>query len=638
MMAQVAAMALSVAAGALPYYGMVPKDFGANLEFRREMILMCGSDKKAAAEVRTMCERDLLFYVNTFCWTYDPRSSVKVTPFITYDFQDDAMMQIADCIEVGEDFAMPKSRDMGASWMGLTVFEHFWHFRDDMSFLLVSRNEDYVDKKGNPKALFWKIDFLHEHQPRWLLPEGRWLGWDDPNRKLLHLRNSDTGSVIDGESTTGDAGRGDRRTAMFIDEHAAFELNDGFRVLRATRDTTKCRGFNSTPQGANNGFYEVVHSTAARLIRLHWSKHPEKNKGLYSADSGKVVRHDDYRGLVKVRKKGEKEIRTVMYPDDYPFVLDGKLRSPWYDNECARCVNDAEIAQELDIDFIGSDHQFFDNETIELLRKKYAREPMLVGFLEYDPETLEPRRFREDSRGNISLWVTLNGDGGVGDDRRFVIGSDISAGTGASNSVSCVVDKATGEKVGVLRSPNLSPTAFADLTVALAKFFNRSYMIWDASGPTGKTFTMRVISDGYGNVYYRKQDKKIGQQMTDEPGYYLNPTARDYVLCEYREALGNHKYINRSDAGLKECLQFIRLKDGTVEHSAAANANDPSGARAAHGDEVIADAMASLALAENTVVSRGTEPEIPENCLAARMRRKAEEEASRKRDSLGEGW
>lgn len=262
-----------------PHFSAVPRDIDANLRFRSEILRMAGADKSVAAQVKQMCAEDMLFYVNTFCWTYDPRTKEKVTPFITYDFQNQAMADISDCVNSGHDFAMPKSRDMGASWMGLTVFEWFWHFKLDNSFLLISRNEDYVDKRGNPKSLFWKIDFLHENQPRWLLPSGRWLGWQDPHRKLLHLGNADTRSVIDGESTTGDAGRGDRRTAMFIDEHAAFDVNDGFRVLRATRDTTKCRGFNSTPQGSANGFYEVVHNTAARHIRLHWSVHPEKTRG-----------------------------------------------------------------------------------------------------------------------------------------------------------------------------------------------------------------------------------------------------------------------------------------------------------------------------------------------------------------------
>jgi hypothetical protein len=638
MMAALAATVLTLGSMQARHYSMVPKDESANLRFRREMLYMAGTDKAAAAQIKQLCAEDLLFYVNTFCWTYDPRSKVSVTPFNTYAFQDEAMMSLADCIDTGEDVAMPKSRDMGASWMGLSVFEWKWHFQPSLSFLLISRNEDYVDKMGNPKSLFWKIDFIHENQPQWLLPSGRWLGWKDPARKLLHLGNTDNGSVIDGESTTGDAGRGDRRTAMFIDEHGAFELNDGFRVLRATRDTTKCRIFNSTPQGANNGFYEVVNNTSAHQIRLHWSRHPEKNRGLYTTENGKVKLLDDFQGPVSISQKGEKGKKIVQFPRDYPFRLDGKLRAPWYDNECARCVNEMEIAQELDIDFLGSDYQFFDQQTVELLRKKYCRPPLLVGDLEYDAETCEPKRFVENPKGKLQLWLTLDGAGRVAMDRRFVVGSDVSAGTGASNSVSCVADRGTGEKIAVWKDSNTRPNGFARQTIALAKFFNRALMVFDASGPTGETFKKRLVSQAYGNIYYRRNEKKIGRDITDEPGVYLNPVAKQSLLEDYRDALASQKYVNRSDAGMAECLQFIRKTDGSIEHSASANSQDPSGARTAHGDEVVADALACLGITEQKSDRPAEAPETPPGCLAWRIKQKELVAANSRTDKLGEGW
>jgi hypothetical protein len=624
----------------VPHYHLVPKELGANLRFRKALLEEAGRDVSTAAQLRTMCADDLLFYVNAFGWTYDPRSKVKVAPFVTYPFQDEAMLELVRCVEDGRDAAMPKSRDMGASWMGLTVIEWLWHFRPNLSFLLVSRNENYVDKRGDPKSLFWKIDFLHKHQPMWLLPRNRWLGDKDPGRKSLHLHNADNSSVIDGEATTGDAGRGDRRTAMFIDEHAAFELDDGFRVLRATRDTTNCRIFNSTPQGASNGFYEVVHKTAAKVLRLHWSKHPEKARGLYTTDekNGKLVLLDDWRGKVTIRRKGE-EPRVVRFPEDYPFELDRndqRFRSPWYDDQCARCVSPQEIAQELDIDFIGSDFPFFDPKFIEILRKRDARPPLHVGFLEFDDETLQPKRFVEHPKGNVELWIPLGRDDRPPKDLRFSIGVDVSAGTGASNSVAVAANMDTGEKVARFRTPNMRPHEFAGATLAFAYFFNKGFVVPDASGPTGQTFIKRLIAAAYGNTYYRKNEKKVTQTISDEPGYYLNAQARATLLEDYRAALSERRYVNRSDEGLAECLQFVRTQDG-VEHTAAANSQDPSGARTAHGDEVIADALASLGVSERRREQKAEEPTTPVGSLAWRMEaRKAAARAGK--DELGEGW
>jgi phage terminase large subunit len=190
-------------------YNSVPKGMEENLNFRSTALEKAVTDPKTREALWIACSRDLLFYVNTFGWTYDPRKKNGVLPFITYPFQDDAMLQIEECITTGKDLVIKKSRDMGASWMLLTVFEWFWHFKDGQSFLLVSRNEDYVDKTGNPKALFWKIDFTHKHLPNWMLPA--------ITRTKLRLTNDDNGSTIDGESTTGDVARGDRRTAIGLD-------------------------------------------------------------------------------------------------------------------------------------------------------------------------------------------------------------------------------------------------------------------------------------------------------------------------------------------------------------------------------------------------------------------------------------
>ena len=214
-----------------PFYHLVPKDPIENIAFRRKVIAWGSASKENAHTLWLMCARDLLFYVNTFVWTYDPRiENSPAVPFITYGFQDEALLAIDSAIG-HHDLLIEKSRDMGASWMLLLVFEWRWHFKQLQSFLLVSRKEDLVDKSGDPKSLFWKIDFILQHQPRWMLP--------NYTRQKLHLHNEDRGCTIDGESTTGDVARGDRRTAIGLDEFASFE--DGYAAEAATGDATNCR-------------------------------------------------------------------------------------------------------------------------------------------------------------------------------------------------------------------------------------------------------------------------------------------------------------------------------------------------------------------------------------------------------------
>ncbi len=527
------------------YYDLVPKDMDANLRFRNELVQMGTTDKKAAEELHIMCARDILFYVNAFCWTYDPRVGDGVLPFLTYEFQDQSLLDMEDAIGK-KDLVIKKSRDMGASWMLLTVFEWRWHFKPNQSFLLVSRNEDYVDKPGNPKSLFWKMDFIHKYLPGWLIPR--------TTRTKLRLTNEDNGSTIDGESTTGDVARGDRRTAIGLDEFAAFDIDAGYRALASTRDATNCRIFNSTPSGTNNAFFDLANSDTIAQLTLHWTKHPVKSAGSYEDSNGKT-------------------------------------RSPWYDQECRRCANPQEIAQELDIDFAGSDYQFFDILILDDLMKSTGCNPYSVGELKHNAITGLPEEFEQQPKGTLRLWVYPDAHGELPSDRSYVIGADIAAGTGSSNSVLSVGDCKTGEKVAELVTPNLRPDQLATYAVALAKWFrgndSGALVIWEAPGP-GRNFGDRILELGYRKIWYKKeQNGKIAKI----PGWWPTKDEKRILYSEYRKALSTKHFINHSKDALRECKEIIFAATGWITHSRSLRTIDPSGARENHGDRPTADAL-----------------------------------------------
>jgi hypothetical protein len=438
---------------------------------------------------------------------------------------------------------------MGASWMICTEFQWEWQFRDNRSFLLVSRNEDYVDKPGNYKAMFQKIDFLLDHQPRWMLPKY--------TRTRLRLSNDENGSSIDGESTTGDVGRGDRRTAVALDEFAAFEIKDGYKALAATRDTTRCRIFNSTYQGTGNAFFDIMRKVK-RKVSLHWTNHPEKAIGLY------------------VDKNGKK-------------------RSPWYDLQCQRAAHPVEIAQELDMDAVGSGYQFYDAESIRHHIKTYGCEPYTVGDLAYSDHDSEPIEFAPNVKGLLKLWLYVDGDGSPPQDRQYAIGADIATGTGASNSALSIGDKRTGEKVGSLVTPNMRPDQLARYCVAIAKWFNNAVIVPESNGP-GRNFIDVVVNDcRYRNIWYRTNETSIDRKVTMIPGWHASKETKLALHGEYRKALGTQdrppECINRDQQSLEECNHLVFSPTGGVEHSGAISSVDPSGAKENHADRPTADAL-----------------------------------------------
>ncbi|MFH1685597.1 MAG: terminase family protein [Candidatus Micrarchaeota archaeon] len=562
--------------------------------------------------MRQCCAKDFLFWLAGFVWTYDPRAEpFHKIPFIPYQFQEEAALEIL-WIFGRKDLLIEKSRDMGASWLCLAIVTWLWLFHSGKSFLLVSRVEDYVDKPGNPKALFWKIDYILKNLPKWLLPKG----YNESDcRSKMHIENPENGSVIDGESTTENVARGDRRTAILLDEFAA--VRQGHNVLSATRDATNCRIFNSTPKGTNNAFYDI-RQTNIQKLRLHWSMHPMKSAGLYKAENGEL-----------------KILKTDGYPENYEPVLDGKLRSPWYDNECSRTESAQEIAQELDIDYLGSGYQYFSPSFVNDSIRKYARPPILIGDLEYDEITAEPIRFVENEKGSLRLWFLLdrNGKPSIPEGHRTVAGADVAAGTGASNSCLAAWNSTTTEKLAEFANAYIRPEAFAKQSIAICRWLNNAFLIWESNGP-GRQFGSRVMDLHYGNIYFRRREEAIGGKISDIPGWASTKETKLVILGNYRAKLEKDDCVNRSKIALEETLEYIFTPDGDVIHSRATNKTDPSGAKSNHGDRVIADALGLHAINERIRQPMREKPEIPIGCLAWRnkMREQEKQESNRELD------
>lgn len=553
------------------------KNMRGNLAFRKKILELAANDLEFKNDIYAMCKRDMLFYINTFCFTYNPRNEagLMVIPFISYDYQDVAFDDIAYAIERPTDQLAEKSRDMGASWMNLTVFQYQWQFRDYTSFRLLSRNEKLVDFFEDPDCIFWKLDFLLENQPRWLQP--------DYHRVHLLLLNRDNKATMTGMPTTSDAATGGRCTAMLLDEFA--KVPDGRGMLSSTRDVTRCRIYNSTHKGSATAFYSLSTGNTRKVI-MHWSVHPDKNLGLYYSVGSDIIRLDKYDADVVVDDK------DYHFPDDYPFIKDGKLRSVFYDNECARAEHPREIAQELDMDPFSSDSQYFDAEIIDQIEKENVCKPYDEGEVEYDEDSLDPMGFIHGVNGSLKLWIYPDNLNCIDRNLEIGAGADVSAGTGASNSTMTFVDLRTGEKLAEYANPWVRPEQFAKIAIALCRFFNDAFLVFDASGPTGRVFSDELIRVGYRNIYYRRDEVGLNKKVSDKPGVFLNTKEKAAVLGLIRRCLKDRSFIQRSSEANQEYLEYIQKSGEEITHSSAANSVDPSGAGQSHGDRVISDALA----------------------------------------------
>jgi hypothetical protein len=562
-----------------PLYAEVPKDLKENLDWREWVASKTSIDdpnyRAWREKFQQMCRRDPLFWLNTFVWTYNPKDNKypkpSVVPFISYPFQDHAFLAIIDAIG-DHDLLGEKSRDMGMTWMCLMAMLWYWQFHPMQSFLLLSRKEDMVDKVGDPDCLMWKLDRALEWQPSWLVPEF--------HRTHLQMLNLENGSTFSGESTTGDAGRGGRRTAVFPDEFAS--VVEGYKILRSTRDVTNCRLFTSTPKGAGNAFYDLT-QTNMEILTLHWPLHPVKARRLYF-EAGQSLKNP-----------------RLHYPK-------GKPRSPWYDLQCERASGRREIACELDIDYGASDTTFFELEHIERVIRDDVREPLMRGELGHDSITGKPGQYLERESGKLWLWCALDEFGRPprslhalgGTD--YIVGVDPAVGSknlegrGASNSALSVVSRTTGEKVAEFADHGIEAPDFAVLAVAIARWFHDAVLIWESNGPAGASFGYKVVRElFYSPCYFRDNyDRRTGK-MTQLYGWGSSTKTNAVAMDKLVKALGV-TFMNRSRRALDEYKYIVRQLTGAIIHSRTLNTDEPTEAREAHGDLVAADKMAVLLL------------------------------------------
>lgn len=218
------------------------------------------------------------FVIDWGC-TYDPRLAAEkkpaVIPFLLFPRQIEWMQWVLGLLGDGLDGINDKSRDVGASWLAVSLSASLCLFRHDFAVGFGSRKEEYVDKLDSPKALFYKARMFL----RLLPPEFR-RGWNErTDAPHMRIKFTATGSVMTGEA--GDnIGRGDRTSIYFGDESAHWERPE--LIEASLSATTNCRIDMSSVNGMQNPFAVKRHSWPARQIfTFHWRQDPRKDEAWY---------------------------------------------------------------------------------------------------------------------------------------------------------------------------------------------------------------------------------------------------------------------------------------------------------------------------------------------------------------------
>jgi len=218
-------------------------------------------------------------FITEWGMTFDPRNVERdlpaVVPFVLFPRQEEFVDWVVAHWYGRKDGLAEKSRDMGVSWLCVWVAIWMWLFHPGTVVGFGSRKEEYVDKIGDPKSLFWKI-----RQGINLLPkEFRPLGYSEKvNAPHMRVLNPETGAAIVGEA--GDnIGRGNRTSIYFKDESAFYE--HAMAIDAALSQTSNCKIDVSTPNGVGNPFHVKRHGGKIDVFTFHWKQDPRKDKAWY---------------------------------------------------------------------------------------------------------------------------------------------------------------------------------------------------------------------------------------------------------------------------------------------------------------------------------------------------------------------
>lgn len=604
-----------------------PQEPVANVLYRKRLREWAIKSPANQKWIMQKCKRSFYFWLESFAWLYEPRPEpgrAPILPFIPWNHQRPVMDAIIsnsfpDGQKTGwkqKDLGIEKARGEGATWLCLMIILWRWIFHPMEAFGLVSMNEATADNPDNPDTLGAKLDWGLSKMPTWMV--GRKGAEYKRNISKHTWINQQNGSTITAYPSTGELASGGRKTVFFMDELSKFPRGDDEKALAATEPVTNCRWLVSTYNGADGAYFRAMQeedNEVWKKLKLRWTDNPYRSVNKFVID-GKAQRLLNPYTKEPVQELEENGYAELFFSEHYPILMKRgfcvadsdrlikKVWSPWYVSRCLRPrMTPQKIAQEYDMDPIGSGNRFFPGEVLDDCLDR-AKQPTFSGDIEYDLERLRITRIFKSSTGLFRTWIRTQGGRWRPPQARYIVGCDVAQGLGtnhSSNSAICIVNQDTGQKVAEFATPTVMPEKLAEIAIALCHFFSDAngspaFLIWEANGPGG-AFRERIMSSNFRNVYYRTKYKTRSGKPSKEMGWWSSKDAKMDLLTKYRWALQEGYFSNPSEIAIREAGQYITVGGGRLEFiSASADDTDPTDAGDNHGDRCIADAVANFAM------------------------------------------
>lgn len=253
-------------------------DYTEIFDWRVERLKRIIADPQVLFDLNLFYKTNPVQFITDWGVTSDPRNIERglpaVIPFILFPRQEELAFWVLERWRTQTYGGIEKSRDMGVTWLMMALFCAICLFNEGVTIGIGSRKEEYIDRIGDPKCLFYKLrQFMR------LLPPQFRRGWNPKKHSpYMRLLIPDMDSSIIGEA--GDnVGRGARTSIFGVDEAAHFQRPE--LIDAALSETTNCRIDISTPRGTNNPFARRKMEGKHNFFTYHWRDDPRKDDAWY---------------------------------------------------------------------------------------------------------------------------------------------------------------------------------------------------------------------------------------------------------------------------------------------------------------------------------------------------------------------
>jgi hypothetical protein len=584
-----------------------PKDPLENLRWRIACRERCLTDKRFRNAFTEACFADPIFFFNACLWVFEPRAKIKTLPFCTWEHQEPVILAMDRTIDEALEYRKPvsltvkKSRAQGGTFIYLGVILRRALKEPGFSAGLVTRNEESVDSRTDHSAVMWKLAWMLDRLPKWMLPPAPGFPNGYSRNSTEHTIGIPNGAIFSGYAATADVARGGRTTVFAFDEPGSEEFiagNKDYKILSSVSHVTDCTLLVSTFGSDTGAFYEsATDPDNKRVVTLDWKDNPEHSKDSYVIrdTEATAIRPEEAGSVKEYIRTHSRELRSI---ERRGHKMQGKVRSPWYDAHCLQPgATPRFVARELDMDPRGAVGKLFDPALLDLVKQRDVRPPIWQGKPVFDSETLKLKGLVARSDGPLKLWFKpgIDNSAPLGP---FTVGCDIAMGSDgeySSNSVAHILDDRTGEQVGEYTIMGMNSILFADVAVGLCLWLKKALLGWEDSGVSAPFAKQVTEVRCYGNVYYREV-AEIGSRKKSRKVGWANRKDEDKADLFEQMAIGMESgdYTVRSEELVRECGEY-EWEKGKIIHRPTKNRE---GSEKAHGDRCIGAGVAWLVYSE----------------------------------------